>query len=240
MDFQFASPVVNHCQVGWFSRNSKIEAAERRKTWERMEVAHYEKTAGSYDEKWKSYTRKTINKLIKYLPDSLEGKKILDFGCGTGELIKDTIILQPGLAQIVGYDPVEEMLREAQKKIKQLPDHQQKKVRLQSHQDYGTKFNLIVSSSVLHYLPEPREVLLHFKSLLKEGGTLVLLDYTKDSFLVKYFRWAVKLVDPLHQQAYYPQQIRELVESAGFIHEGDEQFRISFLWKGYVIRASKE
>jgi hypothetical protein len=44
----------------------------------------------------------------------------------------------------------------------------------------------------------------------------------------------------MHHRAYYPQQIRELVENAGFICEADAQFRISFLWKGYVIRASKK
>ena len=205
-----------------------------------MESAYYEKAAGSYDKQWENYTRNSLKRLIAFLPASLEGKKILDFGCGTGELIKEILSHQPDLAKITGYDPVEEMLREAQKKMEQLPDHLQQKVRLQSHQDYGNEFDFIVSSSVLHYLSEPREELLHLKSLLKERGTLVLLDYTKDSFLVKYFRWAVKLVDPLHQQAYYPQQICELVEDAGFKCEDDEEFRISFLWKGYVIRAIKE
>ena len=205
-----------------------------------MHAKYYEKSADSYDKKWKSYTQNTLNRLIKLLPASLEEKKILDFGCGTGELIQKILILYPGTEQIVGFDPVEEMLRQAQKKMKQLPDSQQKKVVLQNHQDYTTKFDLVVSSSVLHYLPHPEEALLHLKSLLKEGGTLVLLDYTKNSFVVKYFRWIVRLIDPLHQRAYYPQQIRELVEEAGFLPEREETFRISFLWEGYVIRASKK
>jgi ubiquinone/menaquinone biosynthesis C-methylase UbiE len=205
-----------------------------------MKKKHYEKTAGSYDKKWKNYTRRTINRLLALLPVSLEGKKVLDFGCGTGALIKEILTRHPGLEKIIGYDPVEEMLREAQKKIQQLPGYQQEKVHLQSNQNYETQFDLIVSSSVLHYLPGPEETLLHLKSLLKKGGALVLLDYTKDSLLVKYFRWAVKLKDPLHHRAYYPQQIRKLVENAGFIQEADAEFRISFLWKGYVIRASKK
>jgi 2-polyprenyl-3-methyl-5-hydroxy-6-metoxy-1,4-benzoquinol methylase len=154
-----------------------------------MKVKHYEKTAGSYDKKWKNYTRNTLNRLIALLPASLEGKKILDFGCGTGKLIKEILIRYPGLVQISGYDPVEEMLQEAQKKIQQLPDYQQKKVHLQSQQNYASKFDLIVSNSVLHYLPRPEEALLHLQSLLKKGGKLVLLDYTKDSLPVKYFRW---------------------------------------------------
>ena len=205
-----------------------------------MEARYYEKTAGSYDKKWERYTRHTLHKLIEYLPSSLEEKKILDYGCGTGELIQKILVRHPGLAQITGFDPVEEMLQETRKKMEQLPPHQQEKIRLQSHENYAAKFGLIVSSSVLHYLPKPEKTLLHFNSLLKERGTLVLLNYTKDSFLVKYFRWAVRLVDPMHQRAYYPQQIRELLENAGFIRQTDESFKISFLWKEYVIRTTKK
>lgn len=205
-----------------------------------MESQHYEKIAGSYDQKWREYTRTTLQKVIEFLPSSLAGKKVLDFGCGTGELIKKLLILKPELAHISGFDPVEEMLWQAQKKVEQLPEKQQEKVKLQNKQEYGTKFDLIVSSSVLHYLPEPEETLLHINSLLQKGGTMVLVDYTKNSLLVRYSRWIVKLVDPLHQQAYFPEQIREMVEKAGFQTEQDEAFRISPLWKGYVIRAGKK
>ena len=143
-----------------------------------MGLDYYKRVANNYDSRWKTYMDKTFQKLIQYLPASLENKTILDFGCGTGELIKRLLTLNPALAQIIGYDPVEKMLRQAQIKMKQLPEHTQEKVKLQSHQNFGMKFDLIVSSSVLHYLPQPQKVLRDFKSLLCEGGTLVLLDYT--------------------------------------------------------------
>jgi ubiquinone/menaquinone biosynthesis C-methylase UbiE len=203
-----------------------------------MDKAYYEKTAGRYDRRWESYTKRTLSKVIQYLPSSLEGKSVLDYGCGTGALIRKLLLCYPALAHISGYDPVEKMLRQAQQKVQQLPVSLQEKVKLQSRPHFEAKFDLVVSSSVLHHLPQPRETLLYFKRLLNEEGILMLLDYTKNSFLVKYFEWAIKLKDPMHQQAYDGEQIREMVETAGFRVEAEEAFSISTLWKGYLSRAS--
>ena len=203
-----------------------------------MGLDYYKRIANNYDSRWNTYMDNTFQKLIQYLPASLENKTILDFGCGTGELIKRLLTLNPALAQITGYEPVEEMLRQAQIKMRQLPENTQEKVKLQSHQNYGMNFDLIVSSSVLHYLPQPQKVLRDFKSLLCEGGTLVLLDYTKNGLLAKYFEWSFKYIDTMHQQAYKPRQIRDIVENGGFKAERSEEFRITPFWKGFVIKAA--
>jgi ubiquinone/menaquinone biosynthesis C-methylase UbiE len=203
-----------------------------------MNMNYYKRIADNYDSRWKNYTDNTLQKLIQYLPASLENKTILDFGCGTGELVKRLLSLNPDLAHITGYDPVEEILRQAQMKMSQLPEDSQKKVKLQSHLNFENKFDLIVSSSVFHYLPKPRARLHHFKSLLREGGILVLLDYTKSSLLVRYFEWFFKYIDSMHQQAYTPKQIKIMVESADFKLEDSEEFKITPLWKGFVIRVS--
>lgn len=203
-----------------------------------MKRDYYKFGADRYDRKWKHYTNITLNKLLQYLPASLTGKKILDWGCGTGELIKRLLLKHPDLGSITGYDPVEEMLKQAQIKVQQLSVPLREKVMLQTKQPFNCKFNLIVSSSVLHYLPQPERSLDQFRSLLQEGGKLILLDYTKDGFLVKHFEWAIKLIDSRHQQAYSGRQIRKMVERHGFSTEREEAFNISPLWKGYVISAS--
>lgn len=203
-----------------------------------MGIDYYKRVASNYDSRWETYMDNTFQKLIQYLPASLENKTILDFGCGTGELIERLLTLNPALAQITGYDPVEEMLRQAQIKMRQFPEHTQEKVKLQSHQNYGMKFDLIISSSVLHYLPQPQKVLSYLKSQLSEGGILVLLDYTRNGFLAKYLEWFFKYIDTMHQQAYKPRQIQGIVENAGFKAERSEEFRITPLWKGFIIKAA--
>ena len=203
-----------------------------------MKRYYYKEEAAHYDTRWKNYTKITLYKLMEYMPATLAGKKILDWGCGTGELIQMLLLRYPDVASIMGYDPSAEMLEQAQTKIRQFPEPLQQKVALQSEQHFNTKFDLIVSSSVFHYLPNPNESLLQFKSLLAHHGELLLLDYTKSGFLVKYFEWTFKLLDARHQQAYYGRQIREMVEKKGFRAEQEESFSISPLWKGYLISAS--
>lgn len=203
-----------------------------------MKRDYYKSNAVSYDSKWANYTNVTLNKLLDYLPTPLTDKNVLDWGCGTGELIKKMLLQHTALNHITGYDPSEEMLAQASVKIEQLSAALRNKVKLQSHPQFDQKFDLIVSSNVLHYLPSPDKSLLLFKSLLKKDGCLLLLDYTKNGLLAKYFEWAFKLIDSRHQQAYTGQEIRHLVENNGFYTEKEEEFRIAPLWEGYVIRAA--
>jgi SAM-dependent methyltransferase len=142
------------------------------------------------------------------------------------------------LTRIIGYDPSGEMLRQARNKIRPLPDDLRKKVELQSEDQYDTQFDLIVSTSVLHYLPQPQATLERWRSLLRPGGTIVLLDYSKHGWLPRYFEWAIRLVDQAHHRAYYLAQAEAMVERTGFSIDGHEAFTISAFWQGFIIKAS--
>ncbi len=199
---------------------------------------YYKHIASFYDQKWKRYTQVTLDKVMQCLPDTVAHQTVLDYGCGTGTLIQRLLIAHPDMQQVIGYDPVEEMLQQAQKKLEQLPAHIQKKVILQSHKEFDAPFDIIVSTSVLHYLPQPISELRYLREILKKDGLLLLLDYTKDGWLARYFEWVIKRIDAAHQKAYWPSQIVEMVESAGFTIMNMEAFAITFFWQGMVLKAS--
>ena len=198
---------------------------------------YYKHVADTYDRQWKTYTDKTLGKASDYLPD-LTGKVLLDHGCGTGELIWKMLVSNSGLVQVVGYDPSEEMLQQARHKLHLLPDDLQQKVELQHDDQYSTKFDLIVSTSVLHYLPQPEMTLKRWRSLLRPEGAIILLDYSKNGWLPRYFEWAIRLIDQAHHRAYYLAQAEAMVERAGFSIDGHEAFTISSFWQGFIIKAS--
>ena len=198
---------------------------------------YYKHVADTYDRQWKTYTDKTLGKVSDYLPD-LTGKVLLDHGCGTGELIWKMLVSNSGLVQVVGYDPSEEMLQQARNKLQLLPKDLQNKVCWQHEDQYETKFNLIVSTSVLHYLPQPQATLERWRSLLRPEGAIILLDYSKNGWLPRYFEWAIRLVDQAHHRAYYLAQAEAMVERAGFSIDSHEAFTISSFWQGFIIKAS--
>lgn len=202
-----------------------------------MAIEYYKNIASTYDRQWKSYTDRTLGKADEYLPD-LTDKVILDHGCGTGEFVWRMLVSNIGLTQIIGYDPSEEMLEQARNKLHLLPDDLREKVRLQHKDQYDTQFDLIVSTSVLHYLPQPRTMLERWRSLLRPDGVVILLDYSKAGWLAQYFEWAIRLVDQAHHQSYYPSQAKTMVERAGFHIDHHEVFTISSFWQGFIIKAS--
>ncbi|MEK6480444.1 class I SAM-dependent methyltransferase [Catalinimonas sp. 4WD22] len=205
-----------------------------------MSVNYFINIADSYDKKWKSYTDNTLEKAFQYFPESLEGKTILDFGCGTGELIRRTLEKHPNLGHITGYDPVENMLQQARKKIQHLPGYLRDKVKLQNQKNFENKYDLIVSTSVFHYLQHPDSEMVNLKAHLQKDGMLILLDYIKSGFLAKYFEWAIKRIDNMHHKVYSPHQIQEILGRAGFKIISSEKFKITFFWKGVVVCATNE
>lgn len=202
-----------------------------------MAKDYYQKHAQGYDKLWEQYTAKTLDKVMERMP-SMTSKSILDYGCGTGELIRRLILRDDSFGKIVGYDPSDEMLQVSHKKIRQFDDATQKKVTLRSDPKFTQMFDIIISVSAFHYFQNPNEVLKTFKNLLNKGGLLIIVDYAKESLLVRYFEWFIRLIDKAHQKAYSLGELSDLVENAGFEMLESEKFKISTVWKGIAIKAT--
>ena len=133
---------------------------------------------------WNFYARAydVINKNVPYLKmlDEviLEARingslKVLDAGCGTGNLLKK--ISQTSFnGKFIGIDSSEEMLNRAKKKFLSNPSVTLHYADLDKKLEFpDCSFDRIVSSNALYALREPQEMVSEFYRLLKPQGKLV-------------------------------------------------------------------
>ncbi|EIQ7472764.1 class I SAM-dependent methyltransferase [Vibrio parahaemolyticus] len=111
----------------------------------------------------------------------LDGIKVLDFGCGTGQLSQ---LLSPIVKDIVALDASEAMIEELDKKellnVEPVVDALSRGLVAQ-HPAFRGQFDLVVASSVLAFIDDVESSLDIAHSLLNEGGYFVHFDWVAES-----------------------------------------------------------
>ncbi|ELC3206496.1 class I SAM-dependent DNA methyltransferase [Vibrio parahaemolyticus] len=111
----------------------------------------------------------------------LDGIKVLDFGCGTGQLSQ---LLSPIVKDIVALDASEAMIEELDKKellnVEPVVDALSRGLVAQ-HPAFRGQFDLVVASSVLAFVDDVESSLDIAYSLLNEGGYFVHFDWVAES-----------------------------------------------------------
>ncbi|HBC3372618.1 class I SAM-dependent DNA methyltransferase [Vibrio parahaemolyticus] len=111
----------------------------------------------------------------------LDGIKVLDFGCGTGQLSE---LLSPIVKDIVALDASEAMIEELDKKellnVEPVVDALSRGLVAQ-HPAFRGQFDLVVASSVLAFVDDVESSLDIAHSLLNEGGYFVHFDWVAES-----------------------------------------------------------
>ncbi|EPW6926768.1 class I SAM-dependent DNA methyltransferase [Vibrio parahaemolyticus] len=111
----------------------------------------------------------------------LDGIKVLDFGCGTGQLSQ---LLSSIAKDIVALDASEAMIEELDKKellnVEPVVDALSRGLVAQ-HPAFRGQFDLVVASSVLAFVDDVESSLDIAHSLLNEGGYFVHFDWVAES-----------------------------------------------------------
>lgn len=102
----------------------------------------------------------------KMLPD-LKGLKVLDLGCGFGELAVD--LIRRGAAQVTGIDISERMLSIA----KRHPQIDYVQSSMEDIEFQRQEFDLIVSSLAFHYIEDYGSLISRVATWLKPHGFLI-------------------------------------------------------------------
>lgn len=134
-----------------------------------------------YAEGWDSneavvaYSEKAYASLINSV--KIDGLRVLDFGCGTG-LLTERIAQRAD--SVVAVDASAKMIAVLeQKQIKNIDAiaGMLTKSLIEENELFHTKFDLVVASSVMAFVPNYEETLLLLKQLLKPAGYLIQWDW---------------------------------------------------------------
>lgn len=140
-------------------------------------IEEHKKEAKYYDtihtELFNYYEQKRINKALDVIINNFDKNcKILDVGCGTGNLtIK---ILERGFKNITSVDISKEMMNELMRKVKNY-NHNIKFIvsDVDSFLENNiSKFDIILMGSVLHHLPDYVNTLKKIKRVLNKKGCI--------------------------------------------------------------------
>jgi ubiquinone/menaquinone biosynthesis C-methylase UbiE len=212
----------------------------------------YKNLACIYDQRWKFYTNATISKTMEHIRNlpislpvnnygnyALQELKILEIGCGTGELTAQLLKHFPNAA-IFGIDVSSDMLNLAQQK---LADYQPR-LRLikQNVTDLNfpkDTFDLIISSSVWHYLTDPKTVLEHIYRVLKPKGYLLINDWCGDYLTCALLDQYLHLTKRPHYHTYTQRELQQLIIDHHFLVRDLITYKINWFWGMMLVISVK-
>ncbi|MDP6390874.1 MAG: methyltransferase domain-containing protein [Alphaproteobacteria bacterium] len=189
-------------------------------------IEEYARLAARYDRRWAFYVEATLRETLRRL-DPAPGERVLDVGCGTGALLSAMSQIFPGL-ELVGIDPTPEMLAVARSKLGGSVE-----LVLGAAEDlpFGdSSFDLVISTSMLHYIQRPADALAEMARVLKPGGRLVITDWCDDYLACRICDFFLRKLNPAHFDTYGGDDCRRLMNDAAFEAVEVERFKINWLW----------
>jgi ubiquinone/menaquinone biosynthesis C-methylase UbiE len=197
-----------------FKENSKINFNRKAEVYDKSYDGKF--VAPMYDE--------IINRIISANP-----KKILDVGCGTGNVLKK-LVSNENLS-LYGLDISEKMIEIAKKNLENRAELKVGDSEYMPWED--DSFDVIVCNASFHHYPNPKKVLLEMKRVLKSNGTLIIGDPTAPVIYRQIINLYCKISNCGDYRMYFKKEIEELLKECGF-----EPFNfIKINYKSFAINA---
>ena len=200
-------------------------------------IERYTCLAPRYDRAWRGYLERTFAEALEAL--HLTGtERVLDVGCGTGELERLALQRFPQL-RLVGLDVTPSMITLARRK---LAGRSSVQWFLASGEDlpFGDgSFDAVVSCNTLHYVRMPGAFFRECARVLRPHGTLAVVDWCRDFWhgrLIHYWR---RLTDRTYVTMYRLEELAQAVGSAGLAARGSRRFVIPPCYGMMWLRAEK-
>lgn len=162
----------------------------------------------------------------------LDFQKILDVGCGTGEILK-SIKERYSFVQLYGLDISEEMLKQANDKLKgtaTLILGDAENITLETN-----SFDLLLCTDSFHHYPNPQQAISEFYRVLKHGKFLLIADYWKPFPIRQIMNLFISYSNEGDVKIYSKKEIIEFLMQGGFQEIIYKKIQNS----GYLVIAKK-
>lgn len=193
---------------------------------------YFDRVAEDYDASYDGRFVRCMYREVVRRAVSLPGDRVLDLGCGNGNLIR--MLREVKRASCWGADLSPQMIQEAGKN---LGDKVNLAVADAAALPYGDgQFDIVICNASFHHYTEPERAVEEIRRVLRTGGTLILGDPTIPGRLArKLLNRAVHKRDSGDYKIYGKTEITSLFAARGFrVHSWK---RINF--RSFVFEAEK-
>ena len=153
--------------------------------------------------------------------------RVLDVGCGTGELLLRIAARYPA-ARLAGIDPVPEMLEVAKRKLSPAVDL---RVGWANELPWPDRsLDIVLSCNMFHYITHPVDAVKEMERVLVPGGQIIITDWCDDYLACRLCNVYLRLTSKAHYKTYRQAECRALLEQAGHARASVERYKISWLW----------
>lgn len=170
-----------------------------------------------------------MRKHVAQFADIAPGKRILDFGCGAG-WVGIEAALRFEARELAFFDPSPEMVRIAENNCRSCgitnfvgrtgfgedPPFQQ-----------DEPFDLVLSSGVISFSPDPERWFAGLLACLAPGGRLVIGDIHRDSRGMRRRRQVKPLLPVRELNAWTRDEVRRELERRGLVHRASEGYQLT-------------
>lgn len=197
--------------------------------------SEYARLAPEYDARWAAYIERTIGLTLERLPAGTH-RRVLDVGCGTGALLAPLAERLPAAA-LHGADPSPPMLALA---AARLPARVTLvAARAEALPYRGGIFDLVASTSALHYAADLSAAAAEMHRVMRPGGRLLVTDWSADFLSMRLFDRVMRALGRANFTVLDGRAWETLLRGAGFEAIRIEPHRVDALWGVMVARAAK-
>lgn len=188
-------------------------------------VQAHARLAADYDRRWAAYNARSLALLRPLLGD--DPGEVLDLACGTANL-------WPMVGRYAGVDGSVEMLRAARRKYPAAALAAADAAAL----PFGdARFDTVVCASAFHVFPDPGRALGEVRRVLRPGGRLLLLDWSRARLTMRALNAWLRLTGDRYRRMYTQAEAGALLQGAGFRVVSSRRQAIDWLWELMVIEA---